>query len=202
MVAAKEKPIINTKFGKAHLEKGYYVIKTSKEGNHNRSLHRLIFEDFYGPIPEGYHIHHKNKITTDNCILNLQMLRSSEHKHIHSVGENNPFYGKQHSDESKSKMSETKKGKHLNNDTIIKISDTMNSSGFYRISTASCSTCKLGFRWIYQYYENFMKKRMSATDLLKLKEKILTKGLEWKVLDESKAKLTCEKYGYVFEELT
>ena len=34
MNLAKEKSILHTKFGTARLEKGYYVIKTSKEGNH------------------------------------------------------------------------------------------------------------------------------------------------------------------------
>ena len=38
---------IDTKFGKATILNGYYRITSTKEGNNNKSLHRLIFEDFY-----------------------------------------------------------------------------------------------------------------------------------------------------------
>lgn len=48
---------LNTKFGRAKINtKGYYRIITSKEGNHNKYLHRLIFEDFYGKILKGYEV--------------------------------------------------------------------------------------------------------------------------------------------------
>ena len=37
-----------TKFGRAYIgHHGYYVVTSKKEGNHNKLLHRLIFEDFY-----------------------------------------------------------------------------------------------------------------------------------------------------------
>ena len=59
--------ILHTKFGNAKLRKdGYYKITSVKEGNHNKYLHRLIFEEFYGvEIPKGFVVHHKNHIKTE-----------------------------------------------------------------------------------------------------------------------------------------
>ncbi len=103
---------MKTKFGNAELwGNGYYYITSTAEGNFKQLLHRLIFEDFYGPIPEGCVIHHKDGNKTNNCIMNLQLLTESEHHRQHSVGENNPFYGRKHSEETKRKIGEKSKGR-------------------------------------------------------------------------------------------
>lgn len=129
---------MKTKWGNAILTKqGYYQISERKCGYHNKMLHRLIWEDFYGcEVPEGYVIHHRNHIKTDNCILNLQLMRVSDHRKLHMCGENNPNYGNPnnytHSDETKRKMSESHKGrlspmdgKHHSDKTKKKISKSM-----------------------------------------------------------------------------
>lgn len=46
-------------------------------------LHRVIWEDYYGKIPEGYEIHHKNGIKTDNRIENLELLKHKDHMAKH-----------------------------------------------------------------------------------------------------------------------
>lgn len=89
--------ILHTKFGKAKIDDdGYYIIISYKEGNRHKRLHRLIYEDFYGcKIPKGYQIHHKNGNKLDNCILNLQLIKPSEHTRLHNgnqKGENNYNY--------------------------------------------------------------------------------------------------------------
>lgn len=57
----------------------------------------------------------------------LLFMTTSEHKTLHMkgkyAGENNPFYGKTHSDESKNKMSEAHKGKHNSAEHNMKISE-------------------------------------------------------------------------------
>ncbi len=85
---------IKTKYGTAIIGSGgYYEIKSRKEGNRGKKLHRLIWEDFYGcKIPDGYVIHHRNHIKTDNCVLNLQLMHNSDHSKLHSNGENNSNY--------------------------------------------------------------------------------------------------------------
>lgn len=45
--------ILHTKFGTAKLDEYYYRITSTKEDNHNKYLHRLIFENFYGEIPQN-----------------------------------------------------------------------------------------------------------------------------------------------------
>lgn len=45
------------------------------------SCHRFIFECIRGLIPEGFDIHHKNSIRTDNRISNLELLTHQENTH-------------------------------------------------------------------------------------------------------------------------
>lgn len=49
------------------------------------SLHREIWKDHFGPIPEGHSIHHRDGDTGNNDPSNLVCLSSSEHQAIHAV---------------------------------------------------------------------------------------------------------------------
>ena len=62
-----------TKYGSVGLHcSGYYKITSKKEGNHNKLLHRLIFEDFYNiELPDDIIIHHLDEDKTNNEIWNL-----------------------------------------------------------------------------------------------------------------------------------
>lgn len=165
---------ITTKFGTAKINSnGYYEITSRVEGNNGKELHRLIYEDFYNiKIPKGFIIHHKDNNRLNNCVLNLQMLSRSEHNRIHGFadknlcksffGEDNGMYGKTHSLAARKKMS-------------LKY----NTSGYYRVFKHKCPNCKQGFRWIYSWYEGGKRKEISSVDLNKLKEKVLSRGLEW-----------------------
>ena len=162
---------IQTKFGRASLlPQGYYVIHSRNE-NMSKFLHRLIWEDFYGcKIPEGYVIHHKNGIKTDNCILNLQLMRDKDHKVLHMTGENHPFYGKEMSKETRKMMSDSK-------------TKLLNTTGYFGVTKLIDDNYTQGFRWGYHYRENGKRKFLSSVDLNKLKEKVLAKGLEWRELN-------------------
>lgn len=189
---------LHTKFGTAKLRNdGYYVISSRKEGNHNKMLHRLIWEDFYGcEVPEGYVIHHKNEDKLCNCVLNLQLMRESEHKSLHNKGkilsnehkqkisENSARYwkGKNLSDKTKMKMSEAQKGKSLSDEYKLKISKTKNTSGYYRVSKQKYGTCKQGFIWRYSYYVDGKQKSIKSIDINDLESKVKAKGLIWKKL--------------------
>lgn len=76
---------IKTKFGSATKESnGYYEIRSVKEGNFEKLLHRLIWEGHYNkPVPEGYLIHHINENITDNRIQNLQCVSKKIHNRKH-----------------------------------------------------------------------------------------------------------------------
>ena len=159
--------VLKTKFGNARLDKGYYVIKTCKEGNHGKFLHKLIFEDFYNfKVPEGYVVHHKNGNKLDNCILNLQLMSNTDHSRYHTTSEKNPFYNKSHKIKSKVKMSKSK-----------------NSTGFFRVYKNYDSKYTQGFIYVYRYLDKFGKTCvLKSVDLKKLKEKVINKNLLWKEL--------------------
>ena len=155
-----------TKYGTAKINnKGYYAITTRKEGNYGRLLHRLIFEDFYGPIPNGCEIHHKDENRINNCIMNLQCLTKTQHNRLHNTGERNSMFGKNHSLETKKKMSKSR--------------TTTNILG---VSKCKDKRYKKGFRYYYQYYEDGKRKQITSTDLKKLEEKVREKGLLWEVI--------------------
>lgn len=70
-----------------YLTQNYYVDRTGK------LLHRAIYESVHGEIPQGYHIHHKNEIKSDNRIENLEALTVSEHIKSHEPrGATHPDY--------------------------------------------------------------------------------------------------------------
>lgn len=89
--------VLHTKWGKAKIVDGYYRITSTKEGNGNKRLHRLIARDYFGDWiddPNDYYvIHHRDHNPLNNCVLNLEPVTKSEHKYIHNVLDN-PMKGK------------------------------------------------------------------------------------------------------------
>ena len=67
-----------------------YFIQTSgkyynsrKKYYGTRLLHRRIWIENYGAIPEGYHIHHIDRDWRNNNIGNLKLIEKSEHQKMH-----------------------------------------------------------------------------------------------------------------------
>ena len=170
--------VLHTKFGNAKINsRGYYLISSGKEGNFGKLLHRLIWEDFYGcKIPKGYVIHHKNGLKTDNCILNLQLINATDHLSLHKSEENHHFYNVPCSNEIKQS-----------------ISKTMTSTGIKNVYKQKDKAYTLGYAWVYQYYKNKKRSRLSSVDLLKLKQKVIKNGLPWLIVDANKAKQSFEE---------
>ena len=48
-------------------------------------MHRKIYEQHYGAIPDGYHIHHKDGVHANNDVNNLQCVTAQEHYNIHKA---------------------------------------------------------------------------------------------------------------------
>lgn len=158
---------LHTKFGTAMVNhQGYYHIVSKKEGNFQKKLHRLIWEDYHKEaIPEDHIIHHKDGNRLNNCILNLELLPSKEHNILHNTGENNPMYGKNHLYESMLQMSKSK-----------------TSTGYFRVCKEKDNRAKQGFRYVYQYFEGKRRVKIRSISLEKLKEKVLARGLTWQQL--------------------
>ena len=89
-------------------------------------MHRLIAKTFIENPNNKPCIDHINTIKTDNRVENLRWVTNEENMNnpitlkrmrgrkinIDVKGEKNPFYGKTHSEESKKKMSESKRGQN------------------------------------------------------------------------------------------
>ena len=101
--------ILNTKWGKAKIQKsGYYRIISEDKGHYGERLHRLIYESYHGKIPSNYIIHHKDENKLNNHIDNLELMSKPQHRRLHTLKEKNPNYGKPMSDKTKKKLSESK----------------------------------------------------------------------------------------------
>lgn len=148
---------IETQFGIAIQNKyGYYQIKSRKEGNHNKYLHRLIFENFYGiKLLSNIHIHHLDEDKSNNEIWNLIPMTKQEHNSLH-----------------KSK---------LNHENLP--NDFYNPTGFFNVTKHKDSRCKQGFNYRYVYFEDNTKKYIHSISLDKLEMKVKELGLEWRRLD-------------------
>lgn len=48
-------------------------------------LHRHIWEDNFGPIPDGFDVHHRSEDTTDNSPGNLECISKLEHRRKHRM---------------------------------------------------------------------------------------------------------------------
>ena len=64
--------------GQRYWRGGKYFMRLGKH------LHRAVWEKTYGPVPEGYHIHHINHDRDDNRLENLSCLPARVHKQQHA----------------------------------------------------------------------------------------------------------------------
>ena len=81
-----------TDYGRAYQRKdGYWQISSGP--NQGKLLHRLIYEDAFGPIPDGFHIHHRDGDKSNLNPNNLLLLSKSNHHKLHFNMINNPNWG-------------------------------------------------------------------------------------------------------------
>ena len=67
---------------------GYWIVALHRHGSqHTRTVHRLVWEAFHGPRPDGMEINHRNGDKADNSLANLELVTSSGNKaHARSIG--------------------------------------------------------------------------------------------------------------------
>lgn len=90
-----------------NLRKGYHQVGLRKNNARKcYSVHRLVYEAFVGPIPEGYEINHKDRNRTNNHISNLETVTPKENtRHMLENGGQTYVSGTNH---GKSKLTEKK----------------------------------------------------------------------------------------------
>lgn len=52
-----------------------------------KALHREVWTETHGPVPEGFEVHHRDHDRTNNSLGNLELLEGTEHARLHA---NNP----------------------------------------------------------------------------------------------------------------
>lgn len=158
-----------TKYGRIGLSSsGYYIVTSVKEGNCHKPLHRLIYEEKFGKIPDGYHIHHKDGNKLNNNIDNLECLSPSNHGKSHK-----------HNIETRHNLSKMKIG----------TSRPTNSTGYYRVFTEKDKKYKQGFCYVYEVDTSRLdgkriKKKIRRVNLSDLEKAVKEAGYEWKKIDE------------------
>ena len=78
-------------------------------------------------------------------------------------------------------------GKHHTEVSRKKISRTMNTTGFYRVTKYNESHTTQGFLWSYKYYIDGKRKVISRVCLSDLEKAVRDKNLPWFIVDEKKA---------------
>jgi hypothetical protein len=76
------KPFIMYRGEKFTLNDDGYYSRTRHGNRGDRTLHRLIWTEANGPIPDGYEIHHEDRDKTNNDLSNLRCLPKPEHSRI------------------------------------------------------------------------------------------------------------------------
>lgn len=152
-----------------------YIYSRLKEGNFSEKLLNaleILYIRRYNPK--------FNFTKGGDGVLGLKQTHETIEK---KSGRNHPFYGKPHPTEVCKKISDAHKGKRLSKNTLKKMSESQNNTGYFRVSKVKHEMYSQGFTWRYKYYDENGKRRViSSVDIKKLEEKVKSKGLEWFVL--------------------
>ena len=105
---------------------GYVKVNPPKGYKHCK-LHQYIWICVNGDIPNGFDIHHIDGNKLNNSIYNLEIVEHKKHMSEHKIG-NKCHQGKNHSEETKKKISEGNKGKIVSEDTKEKISKRLTNN--------------------------------------------------------------------------
>lgn len=109
----------------------HYRVKYKGKYYYTHILVAEVYLNNNQPIDRSkYYVHHINHNPEDNRASNLLIITPKAHSVYHNTGENNHFYGKHHTEETKQKMSEAHEGiknpmygKHHTAETKRKISE-------------------------------------------------------------------------------
>lgn len=191
------KRIIKGQILKSITKRGYITVTFYRDNKcKNYCVHRLVAEAFI-PNPENKpQIDHINTIRDDNRVVNLRWVTRKENMrnpltHEKMTGENHPFFGKHHTEETRKKLSETNSEKVICIETG-QVFDSMIEAGEIMgvFPTSISAVCRGknktsgGFHWAYY--------PCSEEEM----EKKLNEGIG------NNKKVVCVETGQVFDSLT
>lgn len=79
-------------------DRGYYLGNVNIPGRKRRypiRLHVYIWQKHNGPVPKGYHVHHKDENKDNNDISNLELLKAYDHLQLHALKEERINFSKE-----------------------------------------------------------------------------------------------------------
>ena len=62
----------------------YYQSYSRSKNQIDRLLHRVVWVENNGPIPDGFEVHHKDGCWYNNDISNLELVETSKHRSFHA----------------------------------------------------------------------------------------------------------------------
>lgn len=65
------------------LVSGYRRVVRVRDGDFENISH-AVWEKHYGPVPSGYHVHHRNNKSLDNRLQNLDCITAGQHRSVHN----------------------------------------------------------------------------------------------------------------------
>lgn len=150
-------------------ERNKLIVHLSNNGKRKMYfVHQLVakaFPEICGEWFEGCQVHHKDLNRSNNTPQNLVCLTKEEHNRIHKemgqrVGEKNPFYGKHHTQQNKTKFSRKLRKPIIQididgNEIMGWFSSTDCEKQTGMLGTAISACCRgtrksaYGFRWRY-----------------------------------------------------
>jgi hypothetical protein len=141
-------------------------IKKKKElGLLTKSTKGKTWEEIYSPeevIRRKQHMKNNNPIhnmSEETAKNRVEKLKIAGKKYI---GDNNPFYGKKHSDEFKKKLSETRKGKEWHNTVQIKINKIKREQHKKYMIVSKCLFCNKSFEHFRRIPRIFCSKQCAG----------------------------------------
>lgn len=178
--------------------KNRYNTHKSPSKKNAQPINRVIQNN---PDRYKYKVIRKYQDLTDDELNWMECMEIMKHKFLYGDipkfnfdvgGDGNT--GFRHTTKSKELMSKNSpkywEDKTFSLEHCVNQSSARNTTGFFRVSTQKDKTCTKGFMWTYRYRVNGKQKVIRRVSLKSLEEEVKRRGLEWKILDEDKARET------------
>lgn len=117
----------------------YYRYYTTGPHDGERYLHRAVWVDANGPIPEGHHVHHVDGDLDNNDISNLECVLAFDHLSGH---------GKENADQARELMNEharpAARQRHIQNDEVMQSHKRKAAAAMWanrKMHTKHCASC-------------------------------------------------------------
>lgn len=111
------------------------------------------------------------------------------HYNLSLGGETNPM----DSIESRKKLSKILSNRIRTKEHALSLANSRNTTGFLHVTKEKNNAFKQGFRWVYRCKKDDKTITLTSTSIKKLKEKVLYRGLEWKILNQCHADKSLEE---------